>query len=186
MAETSWEKSPAATDAASRLKVKKTAGRWKFLIVGLVILGAMAYLLLSSTLIGARYYMTIDELVTGDNMGKNVRVSGAVVGDPIFDPATGILTFTVANIPNNNDEIRDQGGLAKVLHNAVNDANATRLTVIAHDKEIPDLLQNEAQAIMSGQLVELNGQVVFEADEIMLKCPTKYEDDVPEQAQPGA
>jgi len=186
MAEMDWEKQQVLTGVENRLKVKKSAGRWKFLIVGLVILAAMAYLLLSSTLIGARYYMTVDELVAGDNMGKNVRVSGAVDGDPTFDPATGMLTFVVANIPNNNDDIRAQGGLARVLYNAVNDPNAPRLKVIAFDKEIPDLLQHEAQAIMSGKLIEYNGEIVFEANEIMLKCPTKYEEDVPNQAQPGA
>ena len=34
---------------------------------------------------------------------------------------------------------------------------------------------------MSGTLVEQNGEMVFIADEITLKCPTKYEEDVPEQ-----
>lgn len=184
MAEMQWEKKDVLPEAASRLKIKKQGmGRWKFLAVGVVILGAMAYLLFSSTLIGARYYMTIDELVAEDNFGKNVRVSGAVDGDPTFDAATGMLTFVVANIPNSNDEIREEGGLALVLHNAVEDPDRTRIRVVAYDKEIPDLLQHEAQAIMAGQLVELDGEIVFEADEIMLKCPTKYEDDAPGQVQ---
>jgi cytochrome c-type biogenesis protein CcmE len=42
------------------------------------------------------------------------------------------------------------------------------------------LLKNEAQAIDTGKL----GQdgVVY-ADELLLKCPTRYEQDVPAQAQ---
>jgi len=179
MAETQWEKSSVLPE--SRAAVKRR-GRWKFLLVGAVILGAIAYLLFSSTLIGARYYVTVDDLVNDPAMlGKKVRVSGAVDGDPVFDPATNELHFTVANIPNDNDTIREQGGLAKVLYNAVNDPNATRLQVVAHDKEIPDLLQNEAQAIMSGRLEQVGGGFVFYADEITLKCPTKYEEDVPAQ-----
>jgi cytochrome c-type biogenesis protein CcmE len=44
----------------------------------------------------------------------------------------------------------------------------------------PDLLKNEAQAIMTGKL-EADGS--FTATELLLKCPTKYEEAVPQQAQ---
>jgi len=47
---------------------------------------------------------------------------------------------------------------------------------------MPDLLRNEAQAIMTGRMNE-NG--VFVAQELLLKCPTKYEEAVPEQAEGG-
>lgn len=181
MAEIQWEKHRVLPETR---RAAKRSGRWKFMLAGIVILAAMAYLLLSSTLIGARYYVTVDDLLDDpDMLGKTVRVSGAVDGDPIFNPDTQELTFTIANIPNDNDTIREQGGLAFVLHQAVQDPNATRLTVVAHDKEIPDLLQHEAQAILSGKLVQENGEYVFHADEITLKCPTKYEEDVPEQVQ---
>jgi cytochrome c-type biogenesis protein CcmE len=180
MAEVQWEKK----NVLAEHKTVKRSGRWKFLIVGVVILGAIAYLLFNSTLIGARYYVTVDDLLSdGDMLGKSVRVSGAVDGDPVFDQDTGVLTFVIANIPNDNDSIREQGGLALVLHNAVTNPDATRLTVVAHDTEIPDLLQHEAQAIMSGKLAQENGTYVFHADEITLKCPTKYQEDVPNQVQ---
>jgi cytochrome c-type biogenesis protein CcmE len=179
MADIQWEKDSVVP--AERGTVKRT-GRWKFLVVGLIILGAIAYLLYSSSLSGARYYVTVEDLVNDPAMlGKSARVSGAVVGDPVFDPSTRELRFVIANIPNDNDTIRKQGGLALVLHNAVNDPNALRLAVVARDKEIPDLLQNEAQAILSGKLQQVDGQYVFYADEIMLKCPTKYKEDVPNQ-----
>jgi cytochrome c-type biogenesis protein CcmE len=45
---------------------------------------------------------------------------------------------------------------------------------------MPDLLRDEAQAIMTGQLGE---DGVFMADELLLKCPTKYEEAVPEQSE---
>lgn len=174
-----WEKDLLPPE--DRRKVKRS-GRWKFLVVGVVILGAIGYLLFSSTLIGARYYVTVDDLMGDQTMlGKTVRVSGAVDGDPSYDPNTKELSFVVANIPNDNDSIREQGGLAAVLYKAVNDPSATRLQVIAHDKEIPDLLKDQAQAIMSGKLQEENGQYVFYADEITLKCPTKYQEEVPDQ-----
>jgi cytochrome c-type biogenesis protein CcmE len=44
---------------------------------------------------------------------------------------------------------------------------------------MPDLLKDEAQAIMTGQL---DSAGVFHADELLLKCPTKYQEAVPSQA----
>lgn len=177
MAETQWEKKLVLEKHTAVQRV----GRWKFLIAGIVILAAVAYLLLTST--GARYYKTVEELLNDPEMlGKTARVAGAVDGDPVFDPDTNTLTFIVANIPNDNDSIREQGGLPMVLHNAVEDPDNIRMTVVAHDKEIPDLLKHEAQAIMSGKLAQENGEYIFYADEITLKCPTRYEEDVPDQA----
>lgn len=180
MTEIQWEKD-VILPTEGRKPVKRV-GRWKFLVVGVVILGAIGYLLFSSTLIGARYYVTVDDLLNDEDMlGKTVRVSGAVDGDPTYDPATKELRFVVANIPNDNDSIREQGGLAAVLYKAVNDPNARRLQVVAHDEEIPDQLKNEAQAIMSGKLELVDGEYIFYAKEITLKCPTKYQEEVPEQ-----
>ena len=179
MAEIQWEKDELLLQGR---RATKKSGRWKFLIIGVAILGAIAYLLFSSTLIGARYYVTVDDLLNDPGMvGKTVRVSGAVDGDPVFDQQTHELHFVVANIPNDNDTIRKQGGLAKVLYMAVNNPNATRLQVVAYETDIPDLLQHEAQAIMSGKLEQVDGEYIFYAQEITLKCPTKYEEDVPNQ-----
>ena len=44
----------------------------------------------------------------------------------------------------------------------------------------PDLLRHEAQAIMTGEMGE---DGIFYADELLLKCPTKYEEAVPEQSE---
>jgi cytochrome c-type biogenesis protein CcmE len=41
----------------------------------------------------------------------------------------------------------------------------------------PDLLRNEAQAIMTGKMGE---DGVFYAEELLLKCPTRYEEYQPE------
>jgi cytochrome c-type biogenesis protein CcmE len=43
----------------------------------------------------------------------------------------------------------------------------------------PDLMRNEAQAIMTGTV---GPDGVFQADELLLKCQTRYEEAVPEQA----
>lgn len=180
MAEIQWEKDSALP--LERQQGVKRSGRWKFLVIGVVILGAIGYLLYTSSLIGARYYVTVNDLVQNPKMlGKTARVSGAVVGDPVYDPQTHDLTFVIANIPNTNDAIRKGGGLALVLHKAVQDPTVTRLKIVVHNKEIPDMLKNEAQAILSGKLQKVNGEFIFYADDITLKCPTRYQEDVPNQ-----
>lgn len=111
--------------------------------------------------------------------GADVRISGAVIGDTIqYDPQTLTLKFTIANVPGDNNTIDAQGGLAAVLHAAVLDPNRTRLQVVYQGVK-PDLLRNEAQAILTGKLGQ---DGVFYATDLLLKCPTKYQDAVPSQA----
>jgi len=154
----------------------------KFIFAGLLIVAAVAYLIVSSTGSTANYFLTIEELqaMGNDAAGRNVTVSGAVLGDTIvYDPSESPqVTFTVVQIPGDPEEVERAGGLAKVLHDAVNNPSAPRLEVVYYDVK-PDLLQNEAQAIMRGQLGE-DGR--FYADEVLLKCPTRYEEEVPEQS----
>ena len=156
-------------------------GRTKFIIGGGLILAAVVYLIFSATKANAQYFMTVDELKTkGASLaGQSLRVSGAVVGDSIqYDANTLKLTFVVAQVPGDQKEVDAEGGLAAVLHAAVIDPNRARLTIVYNGPK-PDLLKNEAQAIMTG---ELGADGVFHADELLLKCPTKYQEAVPSQA----
>ena len=158
------------------------ANRSKFLIGGLVILAAVVYLIVSSTTAGAQYFFTVDELFAKgeDAYGTPARVAGAVIGETIdYDPETLTLRFTVAHMPADNEVLEDEGGLALALNQAVNDPTRTRLDVVYYGV-MPDLLQNEAQAIMTGKLGE---DGVFVADELLLKCPTRYDEAVPEQSE---
>jgi cytochrome c-type biogenesis protein CcmE len=155
--------------------------RTKFLLGGLLILAAVIYLIVSSTQANAEYFMTVDELSQkGQSVaGKSLRVSGAIIGDTIqYDPQTLTLKFDVAHVPGDNADIEAQGGLAEVLHQAVIDPNRNRMHVIYQGVK-PDLMRDEAQAIMTGQLGE---DGIFHADELLLKCPTRYEEAVPAQA----
>lgn len=156
----------------------------KFIIGGIVIVGAMIYLLVSSLQANVQYFLTVDEVLAkeqeGDLAGRNIRVSGAVLGDSIqYDMDSLELSFTIVHVPADNKLIEEQGGLAGALHNAVMDPGRSQLRVVYYGP-MPDLLQNEAQAILTGQLMA-NG--VFEADELLLKCPTKYEGSIPEQIE---
>ena len=138
--------------------------------------------LISSTVSGSQYFMTVEELQTqkAEFVGKNVRMSGSVLGDTIqYEPKTLSLTFEVAQIPGDHKLIQQMGGMAKVLEDAAADPNAPRMT-IHYTGAKPDLLQPAAQAIVSGSL-DANG--VFQATELLLKCPSKYESALPKQAE---
>lgn len=156
--------------------------RNKFILGGALILAAVVYLIVSSTQASAEYFMTVDELnAEGQGVaGKSLRLSGAVIGDSIaYDAQTLTLTFVIAHVPGDNADIEAQGGLAEVLHQAVSDPDRARIAVTYQGPK-PDLLRDEAQAIMTGTL---GPDGVFYADELLLKCPTKYEEAVPEQVE---
>src|SRR5512143_2192836 len=130
----------------------KFGGRLKFIIGGLLIISAIVYLIISSTNANAQFFFTLDELKSrgATIVDQNVRISGAVVGDTIqYDPQSLALHFTVANVPADNKQIEAQGGLAVVLHDAVTDPARTRMQVVYYGPK-PDLLRDEAQAIMTG------------------------------------
>ena len=153
----------------------------KFVIGGILILGAVVFLIWSSTAATSEYFLTVDELNAkgGAIANRNLRVSGAVLGDTIqYDAETLTLTFEVAHVPGDQSLIEDEGGLAVALHQAVIDPTRARMKIV-YVGPLPDLLRNEAQAIVTGKL---GGDGVFHADELLLKCPTKYEEAVPEQA----
>ena len=155
-------------------------GRAKFIVGGIFILAAVIYLIFSSTKANAEYFMTVDELHAKSSslVGQDLRISGAVVGSTIqFNPITHNLTFDIANVPGDNATIDAQGGLAKVLHDAVTDPTRRRLNIVFNGPK-PDLMRDEAQAIITGHL---GPDGVFQADELLLKCPTKYEQAVPSQ-----
>jgi cytochrome c-type biogenesis protein CcmE len=155
--------------------------RNKFILGGLLILAAVVYLIFSSTQASAEFFLTVNEVkAQGQSVvGKNLRLSGAVVGDSIqYDANTLTLSFDVAHVPGDNADIEAQGGLAKVLHAAVIDPTRARVKVIYIGPK-PDLLRDEAQAIMTGHMAT---DGIFHADELLLKCPTRYEQAVPAQA----
>jgi cytochrome c-type biogenesis protein CcmE len=159
-----------------------SGGRGKFFIGISLLVAAIIYLIVSSTQANAQYFLTGDELLNKGNAAQNqdVRISGSVVGDSIeYDPASLTLTFLIAHIPGDNDEIEAQGGLGAVLHDAVMDSSRHRL-LVQYSGPKPDLLRNEAQAIITGRM---SPDGVFLADELLLKCPTKYEDAIPEQTE---
>lgn len=150
-------------------------------VAGFAILGMSGlYLASSSSESSSQYFMTVNEVMSKDNIvNKQIRISGAVIGDSIeFDEVSRKLTFQIADVPADYTEVEKQGGLAVVLENAVNDSSRQRIQVVYVGEKL-ELLRNMAQAIMIG---ELHSDGIFYADEILLKCPSRYEEAVPDQA----
>ncbi|HEY57514.1 MAG TPA: cytochrome c maturation protein CcmE [Anaerolineae bacterium] len=155
--------------------------RSKFVAGILLIIAAVVYLIATSTKASAQYFLTVDELLQRreEMTDKNVRISGAVIGDTIqYDAQKLELRFTIAHVPGDFDAVEKEGGLAAALHEAVTDPNRPRLEVVYYGPK-PDLLRDEAQAILTGHL-EADG--VFYADELLLKCPSHYEEALPDQS----
>ena len=160
--------------------VTTSGGRAKFIVGGIIMLAAVVFLIVTNLTNQAEYFMTINELSARSNelAGRSIRISGVVLGDTIeYDGET--LSFTIAHIPDSAADIQDEGGLAEVLHEAVSNPDAETVQVVLYNEPKPDLLQHEAQAIVTGTLGD---DGVFYADELLLKCPTRYEEAVPEQA----
>lgn len=171
MAQAAWEK-----PIAARVTPRKGSERWKFLIGGGLILAAVVYLVISGTLTGARYFITVDDLLENPTyVGQTVRITGAVIGDTIeYNADTLLIEFTVANV---NNDVPDLGA---ALHEAVTNTDATRLSVRVENTVRPELLQNEAQAIMTGTL---GTDGVFHISELLLKCPSRFIESGPAQGE---
>ncbi len=143
----------------------------KFVIGGVLFAAALVLLMATAFTSTAQYFYTVNELLAhrAELGTRSVRATGAVVGDTItINPETLEIRFEMAHLP---DE-RELTDLAAALHSAVVDPNGARVTVVYVGPK-PDLLKNEAQAIVSGRF-EADG--VFYADELLLKCPSHYEE----------
>jgi cytochrome c-type biogenesis protein CcmE len=175
MTNVTWEKAVATDEAQSDVRKAGAGINIKFWAAGLLILGAAAYLLISGTISGARYFITVTELLNDSKyVGQTVRISGAVIGDTIrVNPEAATIDFVIADIPAETPD------LARVLYEAANNPNAKKLAIHIDNQPKPDLLEHEAQAILTGKLGE---DGVFYATEVLLKCPSRYGEAKPEDA----
>jgi cytochrome c-type biogenesis protein CcmE len=174
MAQATWEKN---VTTSARANEGKAINLKLVVSIGLFIT-ALIFLISTATTSGARYFTTVDELVGNTALsGQMVRITGAVLGDTIrYDAEQQTIDFVIVHIPSETDN------LALTLHNAVNDSSVNRLHVHIEGQVMPDLLRHEAQAILTGTL---GADGIFIANELLLKCPSRYEEAVPVQAEGG-
>ena len=119
----------------------------KFIIGAVIILVAMGALGYQSFVNSATYYYTVSEFAAQQSAftAKNVRVAGNVTDGTIERQGTN-LKFTMADGQNN----------LRVVYQGI----------------IPDTFKAGIEAVVLGKL---NSAGIFEATELLAKCPTKYE-----------
>lgn len=135
-------------------KAKQT----KFLIGGLVVVLAIAYLVASSLGGATQYYLTVAELEAQGPSDRIVRINGLVDGDSIqYDARAVTLRF---------DLVDDSG----------------RLPVVHYDV-MPDMLRHGADTVVEGKY-RPDGVFEVNPNGLLLKCPSKYEEAATATAQP--
>jgi len=140
-----------AIDLSSHSSRAARRNRIKFLLGGSIIALAVGYLIITATQSTAAYFFTIGELYARGSAvyDRYVRVSGKVTHDAIdFDARELVLRFQIV------------------------DEHGQRLPVVFYGPK-PDQLRPDAEAILEGRF---DGQL-FTAQNILLKCPSKYEEE---------
>jgi len=128
--------------------------RWSYIIGGLMALTALAFLLFSVFQSYSTYYYTISELKDrGQSIhGERIRVAGEVAeGSTEYDVEKRILTFTITD-----GEIADEEESLPVVYEGIRPSN----------------FDDGVEVVVEGSYGPTG---VFNADQIIAKCPSKYE-----------
>jgi cytochrome c-type biogenesis protein CcmE len=155
MADVTWQ-----NNDESLVLAKPRRNKLLFVVGGLAIIAAVVYLVVNAMSGSTQLYKTVGEFYAEQQRltGRDLRVAGWVIGDSIvytqIDAHNSRLEFDIVDDLNNPTQ---------------------KLHVVALNEPKPDLLQNEAQALVEGR-ADANG--VFQANPggLMLKCPTRYEE----------
>jgi cytochrome c-type biogenesis protein CcmE len=126
------------------------SSKLKFLIGGLVVVTVMALLVYFSLRGSSSDYLTIAQAkALGADQARNSRVAGSIVPDSVaWNTGEVHLTFEIQD---------DTGSLA-----------------ISYRGPQPDMLVDAVEAVAIGKYDP--AAQVFEADELLMKCPSKYEE----------
>ena len=136
------------TDLAEKRLANKNV---KFIVGGLLVIALVAALIVQATVSTGAYYMTVSELQAAPHrVGERVRVSGSVV-----------------------DGSEDWNAREITLRFAISDEDGAQLPIVFYGPR-PDNFQRAASAIIEGELLA-DGS--FQADTLLLKCPSRYEED---------
>ncbi len=149
MAQTMNQATAIPTDLATRSNASKN---FKFVVGGLLLIAIVIVLIVQATVSTGAYYMTVSELNNAGPgiVGERVRVSGNVV-----------------------DGSEDWNAQEITLRFAINEENGAQLPIVFFGPR-PDNFQRAASAIVEGQLLP---DGTFQADSLLLKCPSRYEED---------
>ena len=124
----------------------------KFVIGGLILIGAIVVLVVQATMSTGAYYMTVDEIHNAGPalVGQRVRVNGTVIaGSENWNPQEITLRFAIAG-----------------------DGDKEQLPILFYGPR-PENFQRAASAIVEGELL---ADGTFKAETLLLKCPSRYEE----------
>jgi cytochrome c-type biogenesis protein CcmE len=126
------------------------SSRIKFLVGGLVVVIVVVALIATSFSGSTSEYLTISQVkALGPDQTQNSRVAGKIVSDSVlWDTAAFHLAF----------EIEDETGRLPISYNGPK----------------PDMMADAVEAVAIGKYDPANQ--VFAADELLMKCPSKYEE----------
>ncbi len=139
------------------VSTSKANSKVKFIVGGFVIVALIGYLIISSISTAGAYFREVGEVLDQQTAltGKNLRVSGMVVTESIqYDAANLDLRFNIAD---------------------PNDASR-QLAIQFHGVQPDQITRPNTEAIIEGTLGN-DGSV--SANNLLLKCPSRYEEGVP-------
>ena len=124
----------------------------KFIIGGALIIALVIVLIVQATMSTGAYYLTVTELnaKAATLVGERVRVSGAVVAGS-----------------------EDWNAREVTLRFAIHDESNSQVPIVFYGPR-PDNFARAAEAIIEGQLL---ADGTFKADTLLLKCPSRYEEE---------
>ena len=126
------------------------SGNTKFLLGGIIVALAVAYLVFSGTQGAMVYYLTVGEVKARGEQAGYVRVAGTVVdGSIVRDDKTTTVRFVIA----------DGSETLPVVYNQVP----------------PDAFKDGASVVVEGRMTP---DGTFEAKQLLAKCPSKYESEL--------
>lgn len=112
-----------------------------------------------------QYFQTLHEFQASGVTGKAVRVHGYVAPNSIErDVANKLVRFAVVNDPPHAATSAQAGAPLRVLYGTL---------------ETPDMFKDGAEVVVEGRL---GADAVFVADNVLAKCPSKFEAQASEQA----
>lgn len=132
---------------------------WSFLIAGIAIAGAVIYLVTANTSASAEYYMTIGQIrACSSCSARSIRVAGVVAANTVVkDPQTQTVRFTISD--------------------------NTQTMPVVYGGVVPDIFRAGIQVVVEGKL---GADGVFHAQNLLAKCPSKFQSATPPPASSGS
>ena len=159
-------------------KGKTPTTKNKLVLPALILAVAVIYLIFTGRDDTIHYYFNIDEILARGETARyqNLTIAGFVLGNTItYDPNTPYVSFDIVQLPEDEAEWQQQGGLYTLLDAATYDPMVPRMTIIYQDL-MPDQLAHGAHVVVRGQ-IHNDGR--FYAEELIFQCPSRYEDLTP-------